>query len=216
MAPAPLLILGAGGFGREVVDVVDAVNRAHDEAPWQLVGFLDDGSPATDLLDRLGVPLLGGREVLDQHAGAWYVVGVAAAGPRRALSAAADAAGLHAATLVHPSATLGRDTTLGEGSILCAHTDVTTHVTVGRHVHVDRQVTVGHDSVLGDLVTLHPGATISGAVTLGEGCTVGSNAVVIQGRTVGAGAFVGAGAAVVRDVEPGVTVVGVPARPLTR
>ena len=57
-----------------------------------------------------------------------------------------------------------------------------------------------------------PGARVAGAVSIGAGALVGSGAVVLQGLTVGAGATIGAGAVVTRDVAPGVTVVGVPAR----
>jgi acetyltransferase EpsM len=73
-------------------------------------------------------------------------------------------------------------------------------------------VTVGHDCVLHDYVTVFLGVNIAGNVTLHEGVTVGGGATVLPGVTVGAGATIGAGAVVVRDVPPGVTVKGVPAR----
>jgi sugar O-acyltransferase (sialic acid O-acetyltransferase NeuD family) len=213
-AARPLVIVGAGGFGREVADVVDAINGAAVRPAWDFLGFVDEGSPRVDLLDRRGDVLLGGLDSLGDRADVSFVVAVAGAAARRHLVDAGTARGWLATVLVHPTAVLGRDVHIGEGTILCAHTNVTTHVMVGRHVHLDRGVNVGHDAVLGDRVTVHPGATISGAVALDDDVTVGSNAVVIQGLRVGVGATVGAGAAVVRDVAPGTTVVGVPARVL--
>ena len=74
--------------------------------------------------------------------------------------------------------------------------------------------TIGHDSVLDDFVSVYPGATVSGSVHLADGVTIGTGANVLPGVSVGAGAFVGAGAVVTGDVDPGVTVAGVPARPV--
>ena len=211
----PLLILGAGGFGREVADVVDAINASAGPT-WDFLGFVDDGDPDLTLLARRGDPLLGTSDVLEVHRAAAFVVGVGDPRTRRLLDARAREAGLRPATLVHPAATLGRDVVIGEGSVVCSHVSLTTHIVLGRHVHLNLNCTVGHDVVVGDFSTVNPGATISGNVTLHDDVTVGTNAAVIQGISLGAGSTVGAGAAVVRDVEPGVTVVGVPARPLTR
>ncbi len=99
-----------------------------------------------------------------------------------------------------------------EGCILTAGARVTTNITLGRHTQLHVNCTIGHDSVLDDFVSVYPGATVSGNVHLAEGVTIGTGANVLPGVTVGAGAFVGAGAVVTADVEPGVTVVGVPAR----
>lgn len=209
-----LVIIGAGGFGREVADVLDALNRV--TPTYALLGFVDDGAPDGDLLRRRGIGHIGTTDDLARWTGSGYVVAISDPEARRDLDLAALAAGLEPVSLIHPTTALGTDLRLGPGLVTAAHTSVTTNVTVGRHVHVDRHVTIGHDCCIGDHVTLHPGATISGSVTLGDAVRVGSNAVVIQGITVGEGATVGAGAAVIRDVAAGQTVVGVPARPLER
>jgi acetyltransferase-like isoleucine patch superfamily enzyme len=90
---------------------------------------------------------------------------------------------------------------------------LTTNIVAGRHLHVNLNATVGHDCVIGDFVTLAPGVSISGHVTIGDGVEFGTGAVVLPGVTIGDGAMVGAGAVVTRDVEPGVTVIGMPAKP---
>jgi sugar O-acyltransferase (sialic acid O-acetyltransferase NeuD family) len=213
MSPRPLLIVGAGGFGREVADVVDAINAA-DGAAWEFLGYVDDGVIDPTLLERRGDRLLGTSAALHEHRGASFAVGVGDPKARRLLDARAREAGLEPATLIHPSATLGRDVVIGDGSVICAHVSLTTHIVLGRHTHLNLNCTVGHDVVMGDFVTVNPGATISGNVTLADDVTIGTNAAVIQGISVGAGSTVGAGAAVVRDVAPGTTVVGVPAKPL--
>ncbi len=209
--PVPLVIIGAGGHGREALDVVEAMNKeAHQ---FDFLGFLDDGLPDLDLLARRGVKLLGPSTAL-ARLDASYVIGIGSSDTRRRLDEFATSIGRKPARLVHPSATIGADVSLGAGTVVCAHVSVTTNITVGRHVHVGLNSTIAHDAVLGDYVTIMPGATISGNVKVGAAATIGANATVIQGLEIGPEAFVGAGAAVVRPVLPGITVGGVPARPL--
>jgi sugar O-acyltransferase (sialic acid O-acetyltransferase NeuD family) len=208
------VIIGAGGHGREIADVVDAINDAVERDPWHLIGFIDDGTPDLQVIRRRGGVVLGGTERLADMADVAFVVGVGSGHMRRRLDAIAVAAGLEPIVLCHPGATVGRDVRLGPGVVICAHASVTTNVDLGRHSHINRHAGVGHDAVVGDFVTLHPGATISGNVVLEDGVTIGTNAAVIQGVRIGRASTVGAGAAVVRDVDPDVTVVGVPARPL--
>jgi sugar O-acyltransferase (sialic acid O-acetyltransferase NeuD family) len=211
----PLVIIGAGGFGREVHDVVEAVNLEEKTAGisrFDFVGFLDDGPVDRDLIADRG-PLLGGIDVLAElPLDVEYVIGIGSPTARRRIDELAGHRG--AATLIHPTATIGEHRmVIGPGAIICSHVSITTNVTLGRHVHLNLNCTVGHDAILGDYVTVNPGATISGNVTLQDGVNIGTGAAVIQGKTVGAGSTIGAGASVVRDIPPGVTAVGVPARP---
>ncbi len=75
---------------------------------------------------------------------------------------------------------------------------------------------VEHDCVIGEFVTFAPGAKVNGNVTIGDHAYIGSNAVIRQGLTIGAGATIGMGAVVTKDVPPGVTVIGNPAKPLIK
>jgi sugar O-acyltransferase (sialic acid O-acetyltransferase NeuD family) len=204
-------ILGAGGFGREVLDVIEAVIARSPR--FTFIGFVDDAPAHLERLEARGAPLLSGFDdpLLE---GAYYVVGVGNPGIRRRLAERADEAGLTAASLRHPSATFGALTTIGGGLVACAHASVTTNITMGRHVHINLNSTVGHDCVIGDFVTVYPGANISGSVTIGAGVEIGTGASVIQGVTIGEGTVVGAGAVVTRDLPEHVVAVGAPARPI--
>jgi sugar O-acyltransferase (sialic acid O-acetyltransferase NeuD family) len=205
----PLVVVGAGGHGRELLDVVAAVNAVRPT--YRLLGVLDDGRPDAELLARHAARHLGAVRVL-ADLDAEYVVGVGSSAVRRAVDAAATGWGRSPATLVHPAAVIGGDVVLGPGSVVCALASVTTNVRTGRHVHLDVGAALAHDCRIGDYVTLAPGSRVSGSVTLGDDVTVGAGAVVIQGRAVGEATVVGAGAVVIRDLPPGVVAVGVPAR----
>lgn len=208
----PLVIIGAGGFGRESHDIVIAMNR--QEPQWDFLGFIDDQEPPTDLLARRDASWLGPSSRLGEYSAAAYVVAIADPDFRERLSRRAESAGLAAATLIHPSATFGLDVEVGGGTIVCSHVSITTNVRIGRHVHIDQNVSVGHDATLEDYSRVNPGSAISGAVQVGTRATVGTGAVILQGTTVGESSMVGAGAVVLDDVEAGSTVVGVPARRL--
>lgn len=211
----PLIIIGAGGFGRETLDVVEAINRAASELVFNVLGVVDANPSAENLarLDARGIPYLGTDSAwLDGGVRADYLIGIGNPAARKVVDAAFTSAGFSAATAVHPAATIGSAVTIGEGSIVCGGVQVSTNVSLGRHVHLNPNSTIGHDSDLRDFVSINPAATISGEVTLGPCTLIGAGAVVMQGIAIGAGALVGASACVVRDVPHAKTVKGVPAR----
>lgn len=221
----PIVVVGAGGFGREVLDVIEAMDAArlaagHDEPVWQLVGVIDDAITDENLarLTARSIPHLGSIEdFLSATAGhVAYAVGIGSPVVRRRIAERFDAAGHTGATLVHPSVTMGSPVKIGAGSVLCAGVRITTNITIGRHVHINLNATVGHDTTIGDFVSINPLASISGDCALEADALIGVAGIVLNGLRVGQGATVGGAACAVRDVEPGTTVVGVPARPLGR
>lgn len=122
----------------------------------------------------------------------------------------------HYPVLIHPSVIImdPAGTHINEGSLICAASVLTTNIKIGKFVIVNLQCSIGHDSVIGDFCSLMPGVRISGGVSLEEGVYLGSNAVVLPQVSIGAGATIGAGAVVNRDLAPGKTYVGIPAREL--
>jgi len=204
-----LVIVGAGGHGREILDTVRAINEV---APtWNLQGFVDDSPTHLDRLERLGCELLGSLDWLIANP-TTYVLGIGTSAVRRTISDRLGAAGMTAATLVHPNARVGSDTHLGEGVVVFDRSTVTTNVTLGRHTHLNIGCAVQHDSVVGDFVQFSPGVLVNGDCVLGDDVFLGTSAVITRGNTVGSGARVGAGAVVLSDVPAGVLVVGAPAR----
>lgn len=214
MTPLKLVVVGAGGFGREVLDLVHDINgdNGRRENPIDVLGVVDDGHPDLTLLAPYGVAHLGPVSVLDaMPADVQYVIAIGSPAARKAI---AERLGPRpAATLVHPTATWGRQVGIGEGTVVCAHSSVTNHVEFGRHVQVNLGCTIGHDARLADFVTLSPGVSVSGGARIGTASFLGTRTAVNPSVVVGDNVVDGSGAAVIHDLAPGVTAVGVPARP---
>jgi len=207
----PVVIIGAGGFAREVHDVIDAVNE--EKPQYEVLGYIVDpqyGSPGTVINEK---PILGGFDWLSKRSE--DIVAICGVGPshhRYNLVKRAEAVGCRFFSVVHPTAVLTQWIQLGQGVVITAGCILTNQIRIGNHVHVNLDCTVGHDALLEDFVTLAPGVHVSGKVVLGTGCYVGTGANIIDKLHIGEWSIIGAGSTVVRDVPPNTTVVGVPGK----
>lgn len=210
-----IIIIGAGGFGREVADIVHAINSASDQPRWRLLGIADDSPSEVNLLrlQQRSLHHLGSiDELIARPDRPHYVIGVGDPAARRDLANRLQREGFPAATLIHPDATIGSRVAISEGTILCAGVRLTTNIILGRHVHLNLNATVGHDTTIGDFVSINPLASISGDCLVETDALIGVAAILLNGIQVHTGAVVGGNSCVVNDVPPGATVKGVPAR----
>jgi len=203
-----LVIIGAGGHGRQLFDVVAAHNCV-DDLTYRVLGFLDDGVVDHDLLARLGTRHLGPSALLDElDRSVAVAVAVAVPEVRRRLDQRVRAAGWEAASFRHPTAVVGSLFGHGPGLFLSAGSIMDTNVVVGRQFHCNLGATVGHESRIGDNVTLTPGVRIAGNVRIGDDVFFGANATVAPGVTIGDRVVVGANLVVRRDLPSDVVFTG--------
>ena len=173
------LIIGAGGFGRELRELLAL------HADLELVGFLDDVRP-DPAGPSLAAPYLGPIDSAD-HLDVPCLLGIGYPRPKRIVHGAMQRVGRElAAPLLHPRAELGRDVHLADGVIATGGVAATTSIQLGPCVSLHPGCLLGHDVVCDPYVAVMPGATVSGDVTLEEGVSVGTSATILQGVTVGA------------------------------
>jgi sugar O-acyltransferase (sialic acid O-acetyltransferase NeuD family) len=201
-----LAIVGAGDHGRVVLDTARAQG-------WDVAGFIDKDKLSGTEINGASVlghdALLSQADFLAEHA---FIVAISHQRIRRALSAQIREAGGELASVIHPNCVVSDYARIGDGCMLIAGTIVNANAHVGDFSLLNTNCTVDHDAVLGTNVQVGPGANLSGNVTCGNDVVIGTGAVVIPRVMIGQGATVGAGAVVIRDIDPGDTVVGNPAR----
>jgi sugar O-acyltransferase (sialic acid O-acetyltransferase NeuD family) len=208
-----LVIVGCGGFGREVFSLVAAINQARGSL-WTVEGFVDDSPSAEDRarVSALGSCLLGPVESLRHWSDISSVIAIGCPSVRTTVAGKLDGLSVHFPPLVHPAATVGSAVALGRGVVIAAGARLSTNIRLGAHVQIDQNVTIGHDTQVGDYSRLNPQACVSGSVQIGTGVLIGANATILPALRVGSGATVGAQACVVHDVAEHTVVKGVPAR----
>lgn len=218
MRPKPIVIYGGGGFAREVAWLVQSCNER--AGIYELACFIDDNT-ALHGTELNGIPVMGLEMAHDRFPSASVLGGTGNPQTRERLMEKAAAAGFGFETIIHPRTERSQWITFGIGTIICAGNILTTNITLGDHVQINLDCTIGHDVVMGDYTTLAPGVHVSGWVHFGRRVYVGTGAVMINGTAeapliIGDDAVIGAGACVTKSVAEGLTVAGVPAKPLWR
>jgi sugar O-acyltransferase (sialic acid O-acetyltransferase NeuD family) len=204
-----LAILGASGHGRVVADAAAV-------AGWNEIVFYDDAWP--ECASNGPWSVAGTFEAVLKSRPSFDGAVVAIGNNRSRLSVQRElqASKFGLVTITHPRATVSERACVGLGSVILAGSVINAFATLGTGCIVNTGASVDHDCVLGDGVHLSPGARLGGTVSVGEATWIGIGAVVKEGISIGSNVIVGAGAAVIDDVPDGLTVVGVPARPLER
>lgn len=206
-----LLIISAGKLGREMLGwVYDAIA---DGAPWQFKGFLDDRA---DALQTFGYeePVLGPVEKYQPRPNDRFLCAVGDIGWRRKYTDIIRVRGGVFATLIHPTAVIGRRVEIAPGAGIAPFVSIGADVRIGESTLIGSHSNVSHDNQLGAYCQLSGHACFGGNVTLEDYVFVGLGAIIVPGTTVRAHGFIGAGSVVLQDVPAATKVFGNPAMPI--
>ena len=205
-----LLIVGAGGFGRELYGIARECNGFGDR--FCIKGFLDDNPSALDGFNGYP-PVIGSPQSYVPQPEDSFITAIGSIAARRRCVEALEQRNVRFISLVHRTATLGMNVEIGAGTIIAQNAFVSADARIGRHACVFQSVVVGHDTVVGDFAHVYSLCAIGGNVKIGNGAAVYPGARIVPNRSIGDGAVVGIGSVVLLNVQPGTTVFGNPAAP---
>lgn len=207
-----LLIVGAGGFGREVLQWA---RDAWPEHADRIAGFLSDDPRRLDGLCT-GIEILGSVEGYEKLQGDYLLLGIGVPYARHMVADRLTARGAEFVTLVHPRSVVAESARIGKGSIICPGAIISDSATLGRCVLLNYHASLGHDAATGDYAVLSPYATLGGGATVGDDAFLGLHASVGPGKTVGARSKVSANSCVLSDTPADSIIYGVPGRIVPR
>lgn len=198
-----LIIIGAGGYAKSVLDSIDYYN-------YRIKGFLDEFSNKEE---HLGYPILW--HSLDEIAEPekfFYFIAIGNNERRKNWFDKLVAGGYRMINVVDKSAIISPEAKIGNGCFFGKMSVVNSNATIGNDCIINTKSLVEHGCTVHDHANISTNAVINGDVIIGEGTFVGTSSTTIGQKTIGSWSTIGAGAVVIKDVEDGVTVVGVPAK----
>lgn len=209
-----IVIVGAGGFGREVKFIIDRINSVKPQ--FQIVGFYDDDETLSEIIH--GIPYLGSIDKLIQRSDETIQVALGIGVPKIKYKIVERLKGnsfLEFPNIIDPQAILGDDNIiLGKGNVICAGVIMTCDIKIFDFITLNLSCTVGHDTKIHSFSSFMPSVNISGEVIVEESVYVGTGSKIINQLTIGEFTIVGAGAVVAKSLPQNCTAVGIPAKPI--
>lgn len=203
-----IIILGAGGCGREVANWIEDINRI--TPTWNILGFLDDNESALKGFAS-DYRIIGAIKDHKPRMNVKYAMGIANPAIKKIVGSAFIEKGAQFATIIHPSTRVYTEYELGIGLVTYPNSKIATGCRIGDFVTLQSTI-LGHDVQLENYVTVSSSCGITGGTKLHEGCFIGDHACIAVGLEVGAYSHVGIGSVVIRNVADKTKVFGNPAR----
>ena len=205
-----LIVYGAGEFGSLIANVLSY----HDDL--QIVAYGDDDpQKSADHID--GTPVFGQEDLLDFAKQNNIKLAITAIGNNTVRAEKFNLlknTGFQMISIVHPQALIDTKVSYGDNVVIEMGTAIHTHSKIGNNVFVGGEALIGHHNTIGDHVLVGGNVSFGGSVVVEDYVSLGVGASIKPGIRLGKGSVVGVGAAVIKDVEPDTTVVGVPAKPI--
>jgi sugar O-acyltransferase (sialic acid O-acetyltransferase NeuD family) len=202
-----LLIVGAGGLGREVLGYIEDDNPLFD-----VKGFLDSRTYMLNATPR-SIGIVGDPLTYVPVPNDVFMAALGDPHQRYKYTAALrDVHHVDFATVVHPRANLSRHARLMHGCIIAPHVGISVDTHIGEFSCIQEYTVIGHDARIGNWCQINSHCTIAGGARIGNFVTIHPNSVVTSRAVIGDGVTVGAGSVVMGRIPAGITVLGNPAR----
>lgn len=208
-----LIIVGAGGFGREVYQWLTDWQGAdrQRQIEFRIKGFLSNDA---DILNdfKLPVGILGDENNYQYQPNDRFVMGIGTTKRKTQVAKRMLRQGARFISLIHPTALISNSAKIGKGVVICPFVTICTNATVGNFAMMNIYSSAGHDAVIGDYSVLSPYATLNGHAVLEEGVFMGTHTTVVNNKTVGANSRISANSLVVQNIPPHKTMLGNPGK----
>ena len=204
-----LVIVAAGGCGREVLQWAKDINKAENR--WHIKGFIDDNLSALEGL-TCDVPVLSTVDGYEIRPEDEFVCCIGSSAARKLVTEKLKAKGAVFTTLIHPTAVIADSCTLGEGVIVYPFALISDNAHVGDGCIINMYSSVAHDAVLGEYCTVSAHCDVTGKCRLGDRVFMGSTSHVVPGTRIGDDVYICAGSTVMARVRSGMKVLGNPAK----
>ena len=201
----PIIIVGAGGHGRVVLDICRSLKQ-------EVAGFLDSNIEIGTLIHN--IPVLGDNHkahemtFMEKHR---FVVAIGDQIARRDLCEALMNEGADLVTLIHPSCVISETAQIGHGTVIVAGAIVNSDAKIGHYCIINTAATIDHDVILEDGVQICPGVNLAGNVVCEEGVFIGTGANIVPNTRLGKYSLIGAGSTVMNNIPADSLATGTPA-----